>query len=348
MFADILNKLLIAAVLTVSLGTTTPTLKAGDVIQLDITGVDPAFQGLFTNAEAYWEQRILGYSSELPRAVQNQITKLVIVSSVEAIDGAGGVLGMAGPDGTVGIRFVNSRRPFVVAVTSSMVFDVDDLADLAVQGTLENVIIHEMGHALGIGSLWEDNGVLRDFEGLGELNYAGQYGLQGYVQDIGNPSVLFVPVEQDGGAGTAGGHWDDAPPFFNQVFTPAFTKEMMTGFLCDVDADGNEVCAPRFLANASLGSLADLGFAINGFNEQFLLPPNAVAVPAWPKTIAGNTQNQLFSAGDRAAGLRYDVRRSYISLRASKASLNGTQQQPGAQDRSGPDPYGLRNHSWAK
>ena len=35
-----------------------------------------------------------------------------------------------------------------------MRFDTADVADLEVDGQLETVILHEMGHVLGIGTVW--------------------------------------------------------------------------------------------------------------------------------------------------------------------------------------------------
>ena len=36
-----------------------------------------------------------------------------------------------------------------------MQFDVADMAKLISNGTLQSVVLHEMGHVLGIGTLWD-------------------------------------------------------------------------------------------------------------------------------------------------------------------------------------------------
>ena len=42
-----------------------------------------------------------------------------------------------------------------------MQFDSDDLAALAAAGDLLPVVLHEMGHVLGIGTIWERKELLR-------------------------------------------------------------------------------------------------------------------------------------------------------------------------------------------
>ena len=41
-----------------------------------------------------------------------------------------------------------------------MSFDTADLASMEADGTLVDVITHEMGHVIGIGTIWEDKGLL--------------------------------------------------------------------------------------------------------------------------------------------------------------------------------------------
>jgi hypothetical protein len=41
-----------------------------------------------------------------------------------------------------------------------MQFDTADLASMQANGTLNDVITHEMGHVLGIGTIWTAKGVL--------------------------------------------------------------------------------------------------------------------------------------------------------------------------------------------
>ena len=71
-------------------------------------------------------------------------------ASVEPIDGVGGILGSAGP---CLIRTTGGLTLYGV-----MRLDSADVTTLEVAGTFDEVILHEMGHVLGIGSLWQVSG----------------------------------------------------------------------------------------------------------------------------------------------------------------------------------------------
>ncbi|CAM9790169.1 unnamed protein product, partial [Laminaria digitata] len=74
----------------------------------------------------------------------NPAGRLLISSTLEEIDGQGKVLGSAGPRNVWG-----SCR--TISLTGTMRFDIDDITNLENRGTLEGVILHEMGHVIGVG-----------------------------------------------------------------------------------------------------------------------------------------------------------------------------------------------------
>ena len=98
-----------------------------------------------------------------------------------------------------------------------------------------DVVLHEMAHSLGFGSIWDRLGLVTN--GL----YTGQNALAEYLQMGGSGSG--IPVEQDGGSGTAGSHWDEE----------TFNNELMTGYI-------NEGFNP--FSEMSAASFADLGYVI--------------------------------------------------------------------------------------
>lgn len=191
---------------------------------------DSAYRLFFDAAAARWEQII---TADLPDGVSadyGAIDDLRIDVTVDAIDGVGGILAGATWD-ELGF---DSWMPIhgVVSIDSS------DLSSMKSDGTLLSVITHEIGHVLGIGTLWSALG-LTDSHG-----YVGQYGVEAYRQLSGNPSTSFVPLETAGGDGTAGVHWSES----------VFGDEMMTGF---VSGPVNP------LSILTIAALKDLGYSVD-------------------------------------------------------------------------------------
>jgi hypothetical protein len=134
-------------------------------------------------------------ATELPDMVDDAY----IAGSVILWDGPGGILGVAA---TAAINQDSNGKLHPKA--GSMVFDEADVQDMINFGTWTNVILHEMGHVIGIGLLWKLNqlhsGIKTDDE------YKGSEAKQVW-EDMGCSGPL--PVETDGSSGTAGFHWDE-------------------------------------------------------------------------------------------------------------------------------------------
>jgi hypothetical protein len=218
----------------------------------------------FAQAELRWESLITGdlpdVNQTLPAnscgsnpAAPGPFDDLTIFVTIETIDGPGGVLGQAGP------CFV--RVPGDLTVIGRMQFDVEDIEALEAEGALQAVILHEMGHVLGFGTLWTSAGLLADPEdpdtpGLEDPHFTGAQALVAFNAAGGNAYVgAKVPVMNMGGAGTINSHWRD------DVFDP----ELMTGFL---SVGFNPLSA------VSVRSLEDLGYTVDVANaDAFTLAP---------------------------------------------------------------------------
>jgi hypothetical protein len=132
---------------------------------------------------------------------------------------------------------------------------------------LDDIMAHEIGHALGIGLLWEENGVYV----LATGEYTSKYGLAAYRAEF-DPNASFVPVEQ-ALTPAADLHWNQimrsspdegnpSDPFSLSPLTGItdalgrdFGQELMTGA---IDADYGE----PFLSRTTIQSLRDLGFTV--------------------------------------------------------------------------------------
>lgn len=205
-----------------------------DVALRFVGEMDLQYREAFTEAAARWSSVITG---DLPTASLSdgtEVDDVLIYASVSPIDGRNGVLGQAGP---THIRFGNK-----LPIAGRMEFDVADMADLAAEGALVNVITHEMGHVLGIGTLWAHH---RLISGSGTPNptFIGERAMWEYGVFLGRGPTP-VPLESGGGPGTAEGHWRET----------ALDPELMTGWL---DNGFNP------LSRITVASLADLGYQVD-------------------------------------------------------------------------------------
>ena len=105
-------------------------------------------------------------------------------------------------------------------------------------GTLLDVALHEMGHVLGIGTLWSAMGLKSTF-----TTYNGAGAVEAYRQLSGNAGAGTVPLEWNGGPGTAGVHWSES----------VFSNELMTGFISG---------RPNPLSIMTIGWLPDVGYTV--------------------------------------------------------------------------------------
>lgn len=231
--------------------TATATAAAAFDIAVVIVGTMSASQrDAFTSAAARWEEVIVGdipnFSGtlsagecDLPQDL-NGVDDVVIIAEIREIDGPGGTLGQAGP------CFIRSGAGAPLPLTGRMEFDEDDVADLERAGAFRDVILHEMGHVLGIGTLW-------DVEPLDLLSGAG--GSDPFFTGAGARAAFDaaggsartgnrVPVENTGGQGTRDGHWRES----------VHDNELMTGFL---NLSSNPLSA------ITIESLRDMGYVVD-------------------------------------------------------------------------------------
>jgi Leishmanolysin len=247
-----------------------PTQSEFNIELRFLQGDNTPFQSVFVEAAARWEKLIVkdkpDDSEDVPPnvcgitgipGITETVDDMIIDVIVQPIDGVGNILGAAGPCWVRGSDFLT--------IYGIMFFDSADLQDIADAGVLDEVIVHEMGHVIGIGTLW-------DAPAIPEAGFAGRNLLQN--ENTSNPifvgtranvayqqlgGVPFVPVEGDFGPGTRLSHWDEA----------TFGNELMTGFISFVGASP--------LSDVTAGSLRDLGYVARAQGEPYTLPTPAAA-----------------------------------------------------------------------
>lgn len=219
--------------------------------------LDPAmrqeFRDAFTDAAERWQEVLVAGVADIPLqlpaglfgwvpAFDGVVDDVLIDARDTAIDGPGQILGRAG-----GLLI---REPRWQPYYGVMEFDTADLDDLLAQGRLGDVILHEMGHVLGIGPSWLLSGFVDDL--LVDPAYNGPAGIAAY-QALGGDR--FVPVEDTGQLGTVIGHWREA----------VFGNELMTGFL------GTGL---QPMSEVTIAALADLGYGVDLTQADPYLLPN--------------------------------------------------------------------------
>ena len=208
--------------------------------------------------------------------VNETVEDLVIYVEVTDIDGPFGVLGQAGP------CVIRSGTNF--PALGGIFFDSADIDRLETDGNLDDVVLHEMGHVLGFGTLWPNAGFLQDpsdtsqggvgdadtyFTGPRALVVFDSLGGAGY---IGNK----VPVENDTstfGPGSLDGHWREG----------VMDTELMTPLL--------DAGVTNELSALTIASQEDLGYQVNTGGA------DGYVVPGPPALVAG-TRRLIDLRGD--------------------------------------------------
>jgi hypothetical protein len=211
-------------------------------------GLNATQKRAFKTAANRWSKVIVG---DLPSVMvgRDVIDDLLIEAQGVAIDGPGQILGQAGP---TSLRPASAGASAFLPAKGIMSFDTADLAQMQADGTLVDVITHEMGHVIGIGTIWDHKGLL---VGAGTANptFKGTNAKREYgLLKGGGP--LPVPVENGGGAGTRDSHWRES----------VFKNELMSGFIA---APNNP------LSRMTVASLQDMGYVVNmAAAEAYALP----------------------------------------------------------------------------
>ncbi|MFI5592151.1 leishmanolysin-related zinc metalloendopeptidase [Amycolatopsis sp. NPDC051758] len=203
-------------------------------------GLTSAQMDAFAAAADRWAEVIVG---DLPDVVVDgePVDDVLIIARGADIDGAGHILGQAR---ITHVRPAGSEPSALLPARGEMTFDKVDLAKMEAEGILGDVITHEMGHVVGVGSLWAAKGLLVG-KGTTDPTFSGPAAMAEYHKlRTGSGDPVRVPVEDTGGPGTRDVHWRDR----------TFGNELMTGFVNP---------APNPLSRLTAASLGDLGYQVD-------------------------------------------------------------------------------------
>lgn len=202
-------------------------------------------QQAVSKAVARWQSVITRDLSDIPLnapantcfdgqpSINERVDDIMLYVEFVDIDGAGKILGEAGP------CYVRSDSN--LPILGHLKLDAADLRMMEQNGTIDDVVLHEIGHVLGIGTLWTDKNLLQG-KGTDDPTFLGANAVSAY-RTMGG-LLATVPVENSGGEGTRDGHWRES----------IFGTELMTGW---VGGSSNPLSA------LTIASLTDLGYGAN-------------------------------------------------------------------------------------
>ncbi len=233
-------------------------------------------QAVFQEAAERWAQVIIG---DLPDFNSIAAGRVVDDLAIEAR-----LLNIDGPGGTLGQATFTERRPDSQGGLPTFGFMEFDLADFSPASAnsedFRSTVLHEMGHVLGFGTLWDNRDDLVAGENTSTPTYIGANALREYNRIFGG-NETGVPLESGGGPGTRGSHWSEE----------VFDTELMTGF-------GSNGFSP--LSTITVGQFADLGYTVNFSLADPYSPPlsgaainNTRGTTPPPPTTPGNPRGEF-------------------------------------------------------
>ena len=188
--------------------------------------------------------------------VKGPVNTLTIDFNIQKL--SDGVLGSAGVTSTIDTETTRYSRSGILNLNSTSW--VSQVSSVRKDGNSLGyyTLLHEVLHVVGLGILW----VTHVTVGKG---YTGANGLREYRTLMDDYTLVAVPLENDGGGGTAGGHIEEgdstlkSDQIIDGITHPALDREVMTGY-AETDTNDDE---PMILSRISVGMLEDMGLVVD-------------------------------------------------------------------------------------
>lgn len=255
-------------------GAITFTVNFSAQAQADLTAAE---QTMFLDAVDFWDDIILGYRDGVTR----DFTLEVDTYSTPAEDGLvslGGARPLTVQNSNIVLDAHTTDNRFILSRSGLAQFNTHPDAGNLQATTLR----HEIGHALGIGSLWEENELHNDGDASNDSQfgfdrtqpggtpgqYAGPNALIGFQAEF-DAAATFVPIELDGPGGTANSHWNEVSDHPTVENSPGFDSDPGDGAAAPTDPMGRSLddemmtglsSGDNYLSATTILSLRDLGF----------------------------------------------------------------------------------------
>lgn len=199
-----------------------------------------------TTAVQRWQRVIVSHvqSSQLTEpanrcfsgapTINEVVEDLLVFVRITALDGPGNAVARASP--------CTVHLPSTLTQMGQIQLDSADMELLLGQGTLDNLITHELGHVLGFGTVWSSLGLISGTASDDPI-FTGASARAQFLQLFSAYASSPVPVENTGDSGTRDSHWRHS----------VFNNELMQGI----------ITADMPMSRVTVGSLGDIGYAVD-------------------------------------------------------------------------------------
>ena len=213
-----------------------------------LSNITPALQTAVSTAAARWTRALSKNLGDFPinlpantcfsgqPAINETHHNLLLFISVTDIDGPGNALALTS------VCRISSRDS--LPILSDTYFDNADLDSMDANGTLQGVVLHEMGHALGFHpGTYVPKGLSGG--GTGDPFFSGVTARSEFAKHGAWYTGVTVPLENSRGIGPLDPHWRAS----------VFGDELMISFV------GRGLKSP--LSSITLGFFQDIGYSVD-------------------------------------------------------------------------------------
>jgi hypothetical protein len=277
----------------------TMTLETGDAvvpfdISLSFVGTVPAsVQNAASAAASRWEELIIGDVTDVtigsPENIDACVEGETVSGTIDDIQIFVQVTSFTSPTTLASAGPCAYRTFGELPAWGVLKVNQDKISQLEAEGGLVDVMIHEMGHVLGLGTMWEQKDLLRN-PSIGnpgaDTHFIGARARAAFDAAGGTSYVgAKVPVENStGNEGSDDGHWRESV-FRTELMSPSY-----------------ESGAVKPVSAITVESFRDLGYGVDvSAADAYTLP--AAALAAAPAVTP---------AGPGLIGFRGDVRRGPV------------------------------------
>ena len=218
------------------------------------------FDPALARAEKFWEGVVQGRAGsddtlQFPIQISSQNSGLASANAAGRVQAG---------------DFVVSTRGTLFINPSEILPATDGLGIAPGVNVLDELLAHEIAHALGVGALWEAN----ELAVSGSGRYTGEFGLAAFRAEFQNQeNAAFIPVEIAGAADSADFHWDQLFRSSPQEGNPKDPLSL-SPLLGIVDARGRDLgqeimsaavdpdFGEQFFSNTTVQSFRDIGYDV--------------------------------------------------------------------------------------